>query len=148
MFRTHSLQIGGGVLGDLFTPETRGRAIAIYSLAPLLGPVIGPLTGAWIAERSTWRWVFWSTSIVDAAVQVAGMFFLKESMVYECSPCDNTTELILLAYAPVLLERRAVSMRNSSDIEKNVRIVTIYQKSEAREYAISSVFLSPSKLCF
>ncbi|THU78134.1 hypothetical protein K435DRAFT_700735, partial [Dendrothele bispora CBS 962.96] len=44
-----------------------------------LGPVIGPLTGAWIAQRSTWRWVFWSTSIVDASIQVAGIFFLKES---------------------------------------------------------------------
>ncbi|KAI0318767.1 major facilitator superfamily domain-containing protein [Amylostereum chailletii] len=73
------LSIGGGVLGDLFTAETRGQAIAVYSLAPLLGPVIGPLTGAWVAEKSTWRWVFWSTSIVDAAVQVAGLFYLKES---------------------------------------------------------------------
>lgn len=31
--------------------------MAIYSLAPLLGPVFGPVCGAWIAQRSTWRWV-------------------------------------------------------------------------------------------
>ncbi|KDR79411.1 hypothetical protein GALMADRAFT_137249 [Galerina marginata CBS 339.88] len=37
------LSVGGGVLGDLWHPEERGRAIAIYSLAPLLGPVAGPL---------------------------------------------------------------------------------------------------------
>jgi MFS family permease len=49
--------IGGGVVGDLFEAEHRGQAIAIYSLAPLLGPVIGPVAGAWIAEKSTWRWV-------------------------------------------------------------------------------------------
>lgn len=52
-----NLQIGGGVLGDLWKPEERGQAIALYSLAPLLGPVIGPTCGAWIAQRSTWRWV-------------------------------------------------------------------------------------------
>lgn len=33
------LAIGGGVLSDLFNAEQRGRAISIYSLAPLLGPV-------------------------------------------------------------------------------------------------------------
>lgn len=98
----------------MWKPEERGRAIAIYSLAPLLGPVLGPVCGAWlvilrsgfimtcsdaylnrIAERSTWRWVvspfcrfsqvadvlkkYWSTSIADAAVQVAGLFLLRES---------------------------------------------------------------------
>jgi MFS family permease len=51
------LAIGGGVIGDLFDAEHRGQAIAIYSLAPLLGPVVGPVAGAWIAEKSTWRWV-------------------------------------------------------------------------------------------
>jgi MFS family permease len=51
------LAIGGGVVGDLFDAEHRGQAISIYSLAPLLGPVVGPVAGAWIAEKSTWRWV-------------------------------------------------------------------------------------------
>ena len=51
------LSIGGGVIGDLFDAEHRGQAISIYSLAPLLGPVVGPIAGAWVAEKSTWRWV-------------------------------------------------------------------------------------------
>jgi MFS family permease len=51
------LSVGGGVIGDLFDAEHRGQAIAIYSLAPLLGPAVGPVVGAWIAEKSTWRWV-------------------------------------------------------------------------------------------
>ncbi len=37
------LGIGGGVIADLFRPEERGKAIAIYSLAPLLGPAIGEI---------------------------------------------------------------------------------------------------------
>jgi MFS family permease len=51
------LAIGGAVIGDLFDVDHRGQAISIYSLAPLLGPVVGPVAGAWIAEKSTWRWV-------------------------------------------------------------------------------------------
>ncbi|KAK7473098.1 hypothetical protein VKT23_001198 [Stygiomarasmius scandens] len=107
------LAVGGGVLGDVWLAEERGKAIAVYSLAPLLGPVVGPLAGAWIAQRSTWRWVFWSTSIVDGAIQVAGLFFLRET------------------YAPVLLERKARRIRKSmaSDPEKagpDIHVRTVF----------------------
>jgi Major Facilitator Superfamily len=37
------LAIGGGVLGDCFRPEQRGKAIGFYALMPLLGPAIGKL---------------------------------------------------------------------------------------------------------
>lgn len=79
------LAIGGGVLGDLFVAENRGRALSIYSLAPLLGPAVGPIAGAFIAQYTTWRWAFYSTTIADAAIQGAGLYFLRET------------------YAPVLL---------------------------------------------
>ncbi|PPQ81816.1 hypothetical protein CVT25_013652 [Psilocybe cyanescens] len=46
------LSVGGGVLGDMWAPEERGRAIAIYSLAPLLGPVVGPICGGWLVLKS------------------------------------------------------------------------------------------------
>nr|GAT52842.1 MFS polyamine transporter [Mycena chlorophos] len=96
------LAIGGGVLGDIWAPEERGQAIAIYSLAPLLGPVIGPICGAFIGERSTWRWVFWSTSAFTVVIQVFGLFYLRES------------------YAPYLLEQKAKRLRASlaKDTEK------------------------------
>ncbi|KAG1831984.1 MFS polyamine transporter [Suillus subalutaceus] len=95
------LSIGGGFLGDCWQPHERGKAVAIYSLAPLVGPVLGPITGAWVAQYSTWRWVFWSTSIVDAAVQIVGAFALQET------------------YAPLLLERKAERIRRSMDAEKS-----------------------------
>lgn len=73
------LAIGGGVLADLFTAEQRGRALSMYSLAPLLGPAVGPIAGAFIAQNTTWRWVFYSTTIADGVIQVAGLFFLRET---------------------------------------------------------------------
>lgn len=82
------LAIGGGVLGDLFTAEQRGRAMSIYSLTPLLGPAIGPIAGGFITQRTSWRWVFYSTTIADAVIQAVGLFLLRET------------------YAPVLLARK------------------------------------------
>ena len=58
-------------------------AMGLYSLTPLLGPVIGPMTGAWIAEKSRWRWVFWSTSIFDGFIQILGFLYLRESTYFE-----------------------------------------------------------------
>src|SRR5271167_3104566 len=90
------LALGGGVLSDLFTAEERGKAISIYSLAPLLGPAVGPIAGGFIAENTTWRWVFWSTSIVDAGIQILGIFFLRET------------------YPPSLLSVKAKKMRKET----------------------------------
>lgn len=73
------LAIGGGVLSDLFTAEQRGKAMSIYSLAPLLGPAIGPIAGAFISENTSWRWIFYATTITDALIQCAGLFLLRET---------------------------------------------------------------------
>lgn len=93
------LAVGGGVLSDCFRPEERGKSIAIYSLAPLLGPALGPIAGGFIAENTTWRWVFYATSIADGLIQLMGLFFLRET------------------YAPVLLKLRAKRLRKESGDE-------------------------------
>ncbi|KAI1090380.1 MFS general substrate transporter [Rostrohypoxylon terebratum] len=93
-----SLAIGGGVLGDLFVAEQRGRAMSIYSLAPLLGPAVGPIAGAFITQTTTWRWAFWATSAADAAIQIAGLIWLRET------------------YAPVLLDRKRRLVAKSSGV--------------------------------
>ncbi|KZT11969.1 MFS polyamine transporter [Laetiporus sulphureus 93-53] len=127
------LSIGGGVIADCWRPEERGQAIALYSLAPLLGPVIGPVCGAWIGQRSTWRWVFWSTTIVDGFVQCLGLLFLRET------------------FAPILLERRADGIRKSMVPEKvqtrNIR--TVYDTSDRHwKKILSKSLVRPFKLFF
>ncbi|PKX96030.1 putative phenol monooxygenase [Aspergillus novofumigatus IBT 16806] len=66
------LAVGGGVLSDCFKPEERGKSVAIYSLAPLLGPAVGPIVGGFISQDTTWRWVFYATSIADGVIQFGG----------------------------------------------------------------------------
>lgn len=86
------LGIGGGVLGDLWMPQERGKAMALYSLMPLLGPAVGPIAGGFIAQHTTWRWVFWSTCAAALLIQTLGLFLLQET------------------YAPELLRRKKVRM--------------------------------------
>lgn len=73
------LAIGGGVLSDCWRADERGHAISIYSLAPLLGPAVGPIAGGFITQYTTWRWAFYATSIADAIIQLLGLLFLRET---------------------------------------------------------------------
>ncbi|KXX74487.1 putative transporter mfs2 [Madurella mycetomatis] len=71
--------LGGGVLSDCWRREERGTAAAIYSLAPFLGPAIGPIAGGYLTQYMNWRWIFWIVSMADAAVQVLAFLFLSET---------------------------------------------------------------------
>ncbi|KAF3074155.1 hypothetical protein CFAM422_003804 [Trichoderma lentiforme] len=73
------LTIGGGVVSDLFEPEQRGVAMAIFSAGPLFGPVLGPICGGFIAQGAGWRWVFWVLVIVGGTFTLFVMIFNRET---------------------------------------------------------------------
>jgi DHA2 family multidrug resistance protein len=58
--------IGGGglapseqaILADTFPPAKRAMAFAIYGMAVVLAPAIGPTLGGFITDNSSWRWIF------------------------------------------------------------------------------------------
>ena len=59
--------IGGGGLGpseqailaDTFPAAKRGMAFAVYGMAVVLAPAIGPTLGGWITDHYSWRWIFY-----------------------------------------------------------------------------------------
>ena len=46
------------ILADTFTPKQRGMAFAIYGIAVVTAPAIGPTLGGWITDNFSWRWIF------------------------------------------------------------------------------------------
>src|SRR5215831_6199753 len=58
--------LGGGgmatseqaILAYSFPPAKRGQAFAIYGIAVVVAPVIGPTLGGWISDTYSWHWVF------------------------------------------------------------------------------------------
>lgn len=46
------------ILADTFPPAKRGQAFAMYGMAVVLAPAIGPTLGGWITDNYTWRWIF------------------------------------------------------------------------------------------
>ena len=66
--------LGGGGLGpseqailaDTFPPAKRGMAFAVYGMAVVLAPAIGPTLGGFITDHFSWRWVFFINVPVGA----------------------------------------------------------------------------------
>ena len=46
------------ILADAFPPHKRGQAFAVYGIAVVFAPAIGPTLGGWITDNFSWRWVF------------------------------------------------------------------------------------------
>jgi MFS transporter, DHA2 family, multidrug resistance protein len=46
------------ILADTFSPKQRGQAFALYGLAVVVAPAIGPTLGGYITDNFNWRWIF------------------------------------------------------------------------------------------
>src|SRR5262249_34944390 len=106
--------LGGGgmvpvsqsILADAFPPEKRGQAFALFGVAVVVAPVVGPTLGGWLADNVSWQWCF----LINAPV---GMLALA------------LVALILHEPASVVVERRRRQrLRGGFDLTGFVLIAT------------------------
>jgi MFS transporter, DHA2 family, multidrug resistance protein len=64
-FRVFQGFAGGGmvpvaqsILADSFPPEKRGQAFALFGIAVVVAPVVGPTLGGWLSDNWSWHWCF------------------------------------------------------------------------------------------
>jgi DHA2 family multidrug resistance protein len=77
--------LGGGglapseqaILADTFPPAKRGMAFAVYGMAVVLAPAIGPTLGGFITDNLSWRWVFF----INVPVGIASMLLSSRILV-------------------------------------------------------------------
>ena len=72
-FRVFQGLAGGGmtpvaqsILAASFPPQKRGQAFAIYGLAVVVAPVVGPVLGGWLSDNWSWHWCFFINGPVGA----------------------------------------------------------------------------------
>jgi MFS transporter, DHA2 family, multidrug resistance protein len=58
------------ILADTFEPSKRGQAFALYGLAVVFAPAIGPTLGGWITDNFSWRWIFF----INVPVAILSLF--------------------------------------------------------------------------
>ncbi|MBN2971633.1 DHA2 family efflux MFS transporter permease subunit [Roseomonas aeriglobus] len=47
------------VMLDINPPERQGKAMAVWGMGIMVGPILGPVIGGWLTESYSWRWVFY-----------------------------------------------------------------------------------------
>ncbi|HUI15929.1 MAG TPA: DHA2 family efflux MFS transporter permease subunit [Xanthobacteraceae bacterium] len=65
LFRLMQGLAGGGmvpvsqsILADSFPPEKRAQGFALFGIAVVVAPVVGPTLGGWLADNFSWQWCF------------------------------------------------------------------------------------------
>ncbi|KAH8769082.1 MFS multidrug transporter [Diaporthe sp. PMI_573] len=90
---------GAGTIADISTEENRARYMSWWSIAPLNGPVTGPLIGGYVAQYLGWRWDNWLVLILTGAA-VLVMFTVSET------------------YVPQILKQKAARRRKEEGDER------------------------------
>jgi DHA2 family multidrug resistance protein len=63
--------VSQSILADAFPPNKRGQAFALFGIAVVVGPVVGPTLGGWLADNISWRWCFLINFPVGLATMAA-----------------------------------------------------------------------------
>lgn len=120
--------LGGASIGDMFSRKDRGKALALYSIGPVLGPVFGPLIGAFVVDGTKgWRWLMWIMVIAPAFTLAFAFYLLRET------------------YEPVLLHQKAkresVGRRQTCSAGPNVRAASLFSHAITRP--LHMLFFAP-----
>jgi len=59
MFGAALVPLSQSVLLDVYPKERQGFAMALWGIAVMVGPVLGPVLGGWLTENYSWRYVFY-----------------------------------------------------------------------------------------
>lgn len=111
--------LSGGVLGDIWTPEDRGRSLGVYWLLPLLAAAVGPIIGGFIDQYTTWRVMFWCTSAFQGFMSLVSFVAYHET------------------YVPLILGQRASKRRRDTGDE---RYHTVYERLDSEHSATKLVY--------
>ncbi|HHQ48200.1 MAG TPA: DHA2 family efflux MFS transporter permease subunit [Acidobacteria bacterium] len=66
------------ILLEAFPKEEHGKAMAMFGVGVVFGPIIGPTLGGYITDTMTWRWVFYINLPLGLLGIVLGLLFIHD----------------------------------------------------------------------
>ncbi|TKA30743.1 hypothetical protein B0A50_02463 [Salinomyces thailandicus] len=72
--------VGAGTISDVWEVKERGRAMSIFYLGPLCGPLLSPIIGGALAQSLGWRSAQWFLAIFGACLCTMILFCLPETL--------------------------------------------------------------------
>src|SRR5262249_53676093 len=83
--------LGGGgmvpseqaILADTFPPQRRAQGFALYGIAVIVAPTVGPTVGGWITDNLSWHWIFFINVPIGITSLVLVQWLLVEPEVLQ-----------------------------------------------------------------
>jgi MFS transporter, DHA2 family, multidrug resistance protein len=66
------------ILLETFPKEEHGKAMALFGVGVIFGPIIGPTLGGWITDNWSWPWIFYINIPVGIVAFVLGYFLIED----------------------------------------------------------------------
>lgn len=83
--------VGAGTIADIWEPAHRGRAMGIFYLGPLTGPLFSPIIGGALVQAYSWRATMWFLSIYGSVMLLMLIFCLPETLAKRPPPPPAAT---------------------------------------------------------
>jgi DHA2 family multidrug resistance protein len=77
VFGAALVPLSQAVMLDSYALHERAKAMSIWGMGVMLGPIMGPSLGAWLTETYSWHWVFF-VNIPFGIVTVAGLLIFMD----------------------------------------------------------------------
>lgn len=71
--------VAQSILADSFPPAKRGQAFAVFGIAVVVAPVVGPTLGGWLSDNVSWHWCFLINVPVGVIAMTLIALLLRES---------------------------------------------------------------------
>jgi DHA2 family multidrug resistance protein len=91
------LSVSQAIVFELFPPEKRNIASALFGIGVFLGPTIGPTLGGYITEYYSWPWIFYINVPIGIIVGFLCYSLLGEPKVKQEIPTVDWMGIALLA---------------------------------------------------
>ncbi|MBP6761853.1 MAG: DHA2 family efflux MFS transporter permease subunit, partial [Thauera sp.] len=104
IFGASLVPLSQAVLLDTYPPEGHGKAMAMWGVGVMVGPILGPTLGGWLTEYYSWRWVFYINLPLGLLAWIGIAAFVRET------PRDHKRRFDLLGFALLSLSIGALQM--------------------------------------
>jgi DHA2 family multidrug resistance protein len=79
VFGAALVPLSQAVMLDSYTLQERAKAMSIWGMGVMMGPIMGPSLGAWLTETYSWHWVFFVNLPFGAFTVLGLMIFMDET---------------------------------------------------------------------
>ena len=80
VFGASLVPLSQAIMSDAYPPEDRGKAMAIWGMGVMVGPVLGPTLGGYLTDVASWRWTFYINVPVGALSFFLATQYVRDSV--------------------------------------------------------------------